>query len=94
MLENIMLDVEINFIVQNYNKLTNEEIENHLGITHGELKYIATKFELKKNFRWSEEEIDFLKNNYPECGTKRSAIILGRNHHTVRRKLQELGLKK
>jgi hypothetical protein len=27
MLENIMLDVEINFIVQNYNKLTNEEIE-------------------------------------------------------------------
>jgi transcriptional regulator of aromatic amino acid metabolism len=33
-------------------------------------------------------------NEYPETGCKRLAKIFGRSHHTVNKKLKELGLKK
>jgi hypothetical protein len=43
---------------------------------------------------WTDREIEYLKAEYPHCETMSIAHYMGRNYNSVRRKAQELKLKK
>jgi len=43
---------------------------------------------------WTEEDITFLKKNYPTKGRKHCSNILNRNESSVQKKINSMGLKK
>lgn len=45
-----------------------------------------------KQIKYSEEEINFLKENYPKLGNKKCAEILGRSIMALNKKAKKLGL--
>jgi transposase len=90
-----MLEIEINYIRDNYRMMTREELSDHLGVSTSTIRYYIEKLNLEgKKKEWTIEEIVFMKLNYPEIGCKKLAKIFDRSHHTVNRKLKEIGLKK
>lgn len=93
---------EINILKNEYSKLSGNEIKNisqklslilnrtpraiinkayDLGITHREKYY-------------TEEKIQFLKDNYDKMSMNDLAVILNKNESNIYRKMKELGLKK
>ena len=46
-----------------------------------------------KQVKYSEEEIKFIKENYPTKGSKYCAIELGRSINAINKKIKKLGLK-
>ena len=46
-----------------------------------------------KRVKYSEEEINFIKENYPTKGSKYCAIELGRSVSAMNKKIKKLGLK-
>ena len=42
---------------------------------------------------WTQEEIEVLKNHYPEKGPKKISVVLSRSYHSVKNKAASLGIK-
>lgn len=92
---------EIDFIKNNYDKMTAEEIADKLGRSvkgvRNKIERLGIKLsELERNqpYQWSESEINLLKKNYMLPDYKLAEIIPGKSESAIARKRLELGLKK
>lgn len=92
---------ELDFLKNNYDKLTTKEIAAHIGNgrTYRAVMGKMQRLGLTKIFKsvpgnpWAKEEIDFLKRNYKEFTCKEMAAALTeRSHRSISGKLAELGL--
>jgi hypothetical protein len=89
----IMLEIEINYIRDNY-KDNVYELACELCIPFRLVKYIVKNLGLQINFKWEHEEIEFLKENYMKFNYTRLGEKIDRDGGYVRLKLKELGLKR
>ncbi len=79
---------EEKYLIQGYkNKLSIKEMSNHLGRTKGAVETKIIRMQLgKKNSGWTNEEIQFLKENYPNPDIPISYLAkhLGRTRDSIR----------
>jgi hypothetical protein len=85
---------EINFIKENYSKMTGLEIAKKLGRSRGSVLSKTWILGLSKRGRrvWKDSEIEFVKENYPDKSVKQIAEILGRTNKSVHYMIQRLGV--
>lgn len=82
------------FIEKNFNIMTKQEIADNLGISYNKVEWIARKLKLKhyNSVKYSDEEINFIKENYPKYGSKYCAKKLNRSENAINKKIKKLGL--
>jgi hypothetical protein len=92
---------EIEFIRENYKKLTVKEIADELKRTprgvRGKIERIGIKLEpLKRNqkYKWTKEDVKFIKDNYKVLTDKKIAKKINKSKAAVCRKRLNLGLRK
>jgi endogenous inhibitor of DNA gyrase (YacG/DUF329 family) len=61
---------EINYLIQNYASVDNNELEKHFNRKINEIIRKANSLGIKKNNWWSDEEFQILKDNYPFMSNK------------------------
>lgn len=83
------------FIIDNYTKLTDNQMANILDVTYSFVRKIIKKHEIKRerSFLWTKERIDFLINNIDYMSIKDISISLKTGYVTVIKKTKELSLK-
>lgn len=90
---------EINFLKENYGKLSPLEIAKKLARTYQGVATKAQKLGLTKRYhfvgrkRWTQEEIITLKKLYQEGDANKLSEMLGRTASSIYAKAYELGLK-
>jgi predicted transcriptional regulator len=89
-----MLEIEINYIRDNYRIMKIKDIADDLGVCEGTIRYHAEKLGIEKKNYLKEKEDDYLRENYPMYSAKRIAKILGKDYGYINRKLKAMGLKK
>lgn len=91
--EAILVDEDMKSFQENLMKsLTKQENPTRLDIVEGEVeKYVEDGY-IKGE--WSDEDILFLKKNYPTKGRKYCSVKLNRNESSVQKKINSLGVKK
>ena len=89
---NTWTEEEIQFLKENYQKMTYYEISKRLGKSYASVCIKINRLELKKQKRtnWSEEEERFIIENYPRLSVKEIADALGRPKTSVSSKIREL----
>ena len=82
------------FINANYKKMSKKEMANILGISYNKVDWIMRKLNLKhyKSIKYNEEELKFIKENYPIHGSKYCADKLGRSENAINKKIKKMGL--
>lgn len=94
------------FIIENYNKISRDEIAKFLGMTYSGVSYYVRA--LKKEgliietdesgnemvVGWTEEDIDYLIKHYPTANNKEMAKTLGKTVNALRVKAHSMGIKK
>ena len=94
------------FIIENYNKMSRDEIAKFLGMTYSGVSYYVRV--LKKEgliietdesgnemvVGWTEEDIDYLIKHYPTANNKEMAKTLGKTVNALRVKAHSMGIKK
>ena len=94
------------FIIENYNKMSRDEIAKFLGMTYSGVSYYVRV--LKKEgliietdksgnemvVGWTEEDIDYLVKHYPTANNKEMAKTLGKTVNALRVKAHSMGIKK
>lgn len=94
---------KINFIKNNYGKMTAKEIANHFGDSVGNIDAMLSRYKLrqskpkskaKSNSPWSLIDKQFLLNNYKTMQYKIIAISLGRPLASINKKAEHMGLVK
>jgi len=75
---------EIQFLKDNYLKITGTEIARQLGRTGGAVRAKASLLGIKKGRRWTDEETALLKKLYPTTLNKEIAQKIGRSAVAVR----------
>ena len=94
------------FIIDNYNKMSRDEIAKFLGMTYSGVSYYVRV--LKKEgliietdesgnemvVGWTEEDIDYLIKHYPTANNKEMAKTLGKTVNAIRVKAHSMGIKK
>jgi biotin operon repressor len=90
----MQMDYRLNYIKEHYKKETKEEMAQALGMTHNQVEWIMKKHNIKlyNSKKYSENEIDFIKANYPTYGSKYCAKILDRSENAINKKIKKLGL--
>lgn len=75
--------------------MSKKEIADKLNISYNKLDWIIRKLNLRhyKSKKYSEQEIEFIKNNYPKYGSKYCAEKLNRSENAINKKIKKLGLK-
>ena len=95
---NNMTELDYNFILQNYEVLTPNEMANKLNKALSTIYIAMNKLGVSKwranGRKWSNEEIQFLKENYKTMKFSDIAIILNRSKSSISGQLGRLGLKK
>lgn len=95
---NNITESDYNFILQNYETLTPNEIANKLNKGLSTIYIAMNKLGVSKwranGRRWSDEEIQFLKENYKTMKFSDIAIALNRSESSISGQLGRLGLKK
>lgn len=91
--ESILMDEDMRYFQENLMKsLTKQENPTRFDIVEGEVeKYVEDGY-IKGE--WSDEDIAFLKKNYPTKGRKYCSTELNRNESSVQKKINSLGIKK
>lgn len=83
------LNEEKKFLVSNYQKMGLSYCSIKLNKTKVSIKHMGARLGLcKKNKKWSEEEIEILKKNYPIGGIR--LCKLNRNIQDIRNKISDL----
>ncbi len=92
----VWTEKEINILRANAGKLTHKEIARLLpGRTVSMVKSATTRFGIYSDrFRFSAEDIEFLKENYARVLNKELAKEIGCSIHSIENKAFNLGLKK
>ena len=93
---------EVNYLINNYPILTNEELSIFLNRNIKSLKSKASKLKLKKSSDflasdgkdWTQEEVDILIINYSEMRNQDLCNLLKRSMKSISKKSHVLGLKK
>lgn len=87
---------EIQWLEENFHNTTRKEKMLHLECTVGELEAKTRTLGLKKfgGKKWSDNEIQFLKDNVPTKGVVWSSEQLGRPLHGAYKMAEKLGLKR
>ena len=81
------------YLRDNYYILSPQEIANHLERTRKSVIFKAHEMGVSKDERWSEEEIQKLKENYSTHSFKELMEILpGRNRNAIQLKASKLGI--
>lgn len=82
------------FIKSNFNKMTKQEMADRLGISYNQVDWICRNNNLKhyKSVKYTDEEIEFIKENYPIYGSKYCADALNRSVNAINKKIKKLGL--
>lgn len=77
--------VDLQFVIDNYKKISLTEISKHINRTIKAIKHKLTKLQLTniKALPWDQNEIDFLKNNYTNYGCLYCSKKLNRSYKTV-----------
>lgn len=73
---------------------TKKEMAKELNITYNQVEWIMKKLNLRhyKSIKYSEDEIKFIKKNYPKYGSKYCAEKLNRSINAINKKIKKLGL--
>lgn len=82
------------FLKKNYMKMTKKELAKHLNLTYNQVDNIMRKLDLKhyKSVKYTDEELQFIKENYPIKGAKYCADKLGRSKDALNKKVKKMGL--
>lgn len=95
---NNITESDYNFILQNYENLTPNEMADKLDKGLSTIYVAMNKLGVSKwranGKKWSDEEIQFLKENYKTMKFSDMAIILNRSKSSISGQLGRLGLKK
>ena len=85
---------EIEFIKENYAKMTNKNIAEELGKTQSSISYVARQLGLVKQPHkpWTKEEDDFLIEHYIDFTSEEIAKHLGRTVASINGRRDELHL--
>ena len=89
-----MLEIEINYIRDNYRIKKINEIADDLGVTENTILRYGKMLGIEKANYLREKEDEYLRENYPMYSAKRIALILGKDYGYINRKLKSMGLKK
>lgn len=86
---------EKDFIVENWQSMTDPEMAEKLGRTRGSVKGFRRRNHLihEKNF-FTKNEDQYLIKNYPSTNTEKMAEYLGRSVHSIYARAGLLGLEK
>ena len=90
---------DIDCLIENYHKMKLSELAKILGISITSMVKKATELGLTRSSMttkkfWKEEEIQYLKDNYPTMPLDDLREVLPYSVPTIARKARELGLKK
>lgn len=82
------------FIKENFNKMTKQQMADHLGISYNKIDNIIRKMGLRhyKSIKYTDDELNFIKENYPKYGCKYCADKLGRSRIALGKKIKKMGL--
>lgn len=83
---------ELEFLKNNYIKMSYKELANYLGRSIPSVKHKAERNNLNMPRRWTEQDIEYLKQNFKTMSYKKLAIDLNRTKAAVDCKVNELGL--
>jgi len=83
---------EDNYLIENYNKKSREEIAKYLNRTIPSITNRAVKLNLtrQKEHPWTEEEINFMRKNWYRMTKKQIGEKLGRSENAVKVKATRL----
>lgn len=84
-------DKEIQFLKDNFNYLTYEELEKTLGRSFNAIKHKVQELHLS-NRKWSQSDIEWLKNNANQYDKNDLAKRLKRSVRAIEHKLKEYNL--
>lgn len=90
---------EISFLKENYHNKTNEWLATKLNISCSSIMHKAYRLKLhksdyKKTSRWTEEDIKFLVDNYPNESNEYLSKIFDKSPKAILNKANNLNLKK
>lgn len=88
---------DINYLKENYDKMTNKEIAKVLKRSENSVSSKAFTLRIendpsKSGLTWEEEDINYLKNHYDKLSTKEMAENLQRSIRAIDNKARILGL--
>ena len=72
--------------------MTSEDISHHINHTVDSINTMRDKLKLVRNSMWSDDEIEFLKNNFETTLFSELSKILGRTEGAIRAKCFDLNL--
>ena len=91
--EAVLVDEDMKYFQENLMKsLTKEENPTRFDVVEGEVEQYVEDGYIKGE--WTDDDIAFLKKNYPTKGRKYCSTELNRNESSVQKKINSLGLKK
>lgn len=84
----------LNYIKENYKTKTKEEMAHALDATRYQIEWIMRKNNIKlyNSKKYSKDELDFIKENYPKYGSKYCAKMLSRSENAINKKIKKMGL--
>lgn len=73
---------------------TKKQMAKELNITYNQVEWMIKKLKLRhyKSIKYSEDEINFIKENYPKYGSKYCAEKLNRSINAINKKIKKMGL--
>ena len=98
--KHIWTDSEVEYILANYRDMTLMDMGIHIGVAGPTVRAKMLSMGLEPNhYRknrkvWTDEEISFLRENFPTMSAMDIAEKLGISNTSVSTKARELGLKK
>lgn len=85
---------ELEFIKNNYGKMTAQELADQLGRTESSVTHKLVRHEIKSPREWSDDELQYIKDHYKDMTNSEIAKALGRTKAAVDLKINRLGLVK
>lgn len=93
-LESVWCEEDNKFLIENYNKMSKEDIAKTLNRTCSSIGAQANRLNLTVNNDWTKEQLEILKNNYenPELSLEDISKLVGRTINSCRAKGNQIGL--
>jgi hypothetical protein len=86
---------EVQFLMENRDKMTNEELASHLGRSLDSVTHKLSRLNLgRESYEWTDEKDDFLRVNLTKLTYRELAERLGTTIPSVRARCKKLGIKK
>lgn len=85
---------DVEFLKENYENLSYEEIGDSLGRSYGSVRSKAVRLGFSPKNEWDEEEIKYLEKNYYDKSAEEISRVLNRSEQSIRAKAYVIGIKK